>query len=142
MSARGPCNAIGIVASMTPSFFVRAPHVFLLAWALVMPPAHAADPGKTLHVTFPIAETSFDPAFASDGASDNIIANVMESMLDYDYLVRPVKLVPRTLEAMPTVEDNGKTYTGVISLVGSDGLSLKGCAFGFICEGETWRRVK
>jgi ABC-type transport system substrate-binding protein len=111
MSARGPCNAIGIVASMTPSFFVRAPHVLFLASALVMPPAYAADPGKTLHVTFPIAETSFDPAFASDGASDNIIANVMESMLDYDYLVRPVKLVPCTLEAMPTVEENGKTYT-------------------------------
>jgi ABC-type transport system substrate-binding protein len=111
MSARGPCNAIGIVASMTPSFFARAAHVFLLAWVLVMQPAHAADSGKTLHVTFPIAETSFDPAFASDGASDNIIANVMESMLDYDYLVRPVKLVPRTLEAMPTVEENGKTYT-------------------------------
>ncbi len=111
MSVRGPCNAIGIVASMTPSLFVRAPHVLLLAWALVTLPAYAADPGKTLHVTFPIAETSFDPAFASDGASDNIIANVMESMLDYDYLVRPVKLVPRTLEAMPTVEENGKTYT-------------------------------
>ena len=28
-------------------------------------------------------------------------------MLDYDYLVRPVKLVPRTLDAMPTIEDNG-----------------------------------
>jgi len=38
--------------------------------------------------------------------------------------------------------DNGKTYTGVISLVGADGLNLKGCAFGFLCEGETWRRVK
>ena len=31
-------------------------------------------------------------------------------MLDYDYLARPVKLVPRTLEAMPLVQDNGKTY--------------------------------
>ena len=31
-------------------------------------------------------------------------------MLDYDYLARPVKLVPRTLEAMPTVEDGGRTY--------------------------------
>ena len=48
-----------------------------------------------------IAETSFDPAFASDAASDAIIANVFETMLDYDYLARPVKLVPRTLEAMP-----------------------------------------
>ena len=31
-------------------------------------------------------------------------------MLDYDYLARPVKLVPRTLEAMPTVEDGGATF--------------------------------
>ncbi len=31
-------------------------------------------------------------------------------MLDYDYLARPVQLVPRTLEAMPTVQDNGGTY--------------------------------
>ncbi len=51
---------------------------------------------------FSIAETSFDPQFASDAASDSVIANIYESMLDYDYLARPVKLVPRTLEAMPT----------------------------------------
>jgi len=31
-------------------------------------------------------------------------------MLDYDYLARPVKLVPRTLEAMPAIEDGGATY--------------------------------
>jgi ABC-type transport system substrate-binding protein len=31
-------------------------------------------------------------------------------MLSYDYLARPVKLVPRTLEALPVVEDGGKTY--------------------------------
>lgn len=38
--------------------------------------------------------------------------------------------------------DNGKTYTGVITLVGADGLNLKGCALGIICEGKTWRKVK
>ena len=31
-------------------------------------------------------------------------------MLDYDYLVRPVKLVPATLETMPVIEDGGKTF--------------------------------
>ena len=31
-------------------------------------------------------------------------------MLGYDYLARPAKLVPKTLESMPTVEDGGKTY--------------------------------
>jgi uncharacterized protein (DUF2147 family) len=38
--------------------------------------------------------------------------------------------------------DDGKTYSGVITLVGADGLNLKGCALGIFCQGETWRRVK
>jgi uncharacterized protein (DUF2147 family) len=38
--------------------------------------------------------------------------------------------------------DDGKTHKGVISLVGADGLNLKGCALGVFCQGETWRRVK
>src|SRR4029450_422164 len=59
---------------------------------------------------FNIAETSFDPQWASDAASDSIIENIYEAMLDYDYLARPLQLVPRTLEAMPTVHDNGATY--------------------------------
>src|SRR6266516_293565 len=96
---------------MTSPFPFRALHVFLLASSLTIVSAHAADPGNTLHVAFPVAETSFDPAFASDAASDGILANIMEAMLDYDYLARPVKLVPRTLEAMPLVEENGQTYT-------------------------------
>jgi ABC-type transport system substrate-binding protein len=75
------------------------------------PSAHAADAGKTVRLAFAIAETSFDPQFASDAASDGIISNVYEAMLDYDYLARPVMLVPRTLEAMPLVEDSGATYT-------------------------------
>ena len=84
------------------------------AFALSSSPALAADPAKTLRVAFTIAETSFDPAFASDAASDAVIQNVFESMLDYDYLARPVRLVPRTLEGMPRVEDNGRTYVARI----------------------------
>src|SRR5262250_3055063 len=82
----------------------------LAACVVLAPPAAAADAAKTLRVAFAIAETSFDPQFASDAASDGVIANVYEQMLDYDYLARPVKLVPRTLEAMPVVQDNGATY--------------------------------
>jgi len=73
--------------------------------------AGAADTVKTMHVVLQIAETSFDPAFASDAASDDVIATINEAMLDYDYLARPVKLVPRTLEALPLVEENGKSFT-------------------------------
>ena len=53
---------------------------------------------------------SFDPQFSADAGSDGIIDHIYDSMLDYDYLARPVKLVPRTLEAMPLVEDGGATY--------------------------------
>ena len=81
-----------------------------MAASLCVGCACAADASKTLRVVFPIAETSFDPQFASDGASDGVIDNIYETMLSYDYLARPVKLVPRTLEAMPVVEDDGKTY--------------------------------
>jgi ABC-type transport system substrate-binding protein len=86
--------------------------VAAVSLGLVMPSgdARGADPARTLRVAFAIAETSFDPAFASDAASDAVIANIVEPMLDYDYLARPVKLVPRTLEAMPTVEGGGRTY--------------------------------
>ncbi|MBS0327194.1 MAG: heme-binding protein [Proteobacteria bacterium] len=81
------------------------------AACLALPGAvRAADSARTLHVAFSIAETSFDPAFASDAASDAVIENVFDSMLDYDYLARPVRLVPRALEAMPTVEDGGRSY--------------------------------
>jgi uncharacterized protein (DUF2147 family) len=38
--------------------------------------------------------------------------------------------------------EDGKTYSGVVTLEGPNGLNLKGCALGFICKGETWQRVK
>ena len=82
----------------------------LLAFAFAVP-AGAADPPRVLRTLLTIAETSFDPAFASDAASDTVIAEVFENMLDYDYLARPVKLVPRTLEAIPVSTDGGRTWT-------------------------------
>ena len=78
--------------------------------AASVPPALAADPAKVLHVAFTSAEMSFDPAFSADAATDGLIDHIFDSMLDYDYLARPVQLVPRTLVAMPTVEDGGATY--------------------------------
>ncbi|MBS0321681.1 MAG: heme-binding protein [Proteobacteria bacterium] len=92
--------------------FLRA-QALLSAGALLRPEGVLAAPAdaRVLRTEFAIAETSFDPAFASDAASDGVIANIMEAMLDYDFLVRPVKLVPRTLEALPTVDDGGRTYT-------------------------------
>jgi hypothetical protein len=42
---------------------------------------------------------------------------------------------------VPLDPDNRKTYSGVITLEGADGLNLKGCVLGVICESETWRRL-
>jgi len=39
--------------------------------------------------------------------------------------------------------EDGKTYSGVVTLEGSGGLNLKGCALGgLICKDETWQKVK
>ena len=97
--------------------YVRAQRAMCLACAATLfalgsfaAPAVAADMAKTLHVVLTSAEMSFDPQFSADAGSDGIIDHIYDSMLDYDYLARPVKLVPRTIEAMPTVEDGGATY--------------------------------
>jgi oligopeptide transport system substrate-binding protein len=87
------------------------PRLFLAAvFALALPAAGAADMGKTLHAHFSIAESSFDPAAAWDAASDAVIQHIFDSMLGYEYLARPVKLKPNTLERMPEVSANGAVY--------------------------------
>jgi uncharacterized protein (DUF2147 family) len=37
--------------------------------------------------------------------------------------------------------DNGKTYKGVVTLRGANALRLEGCV-AFICQGETWSKIK
>jgi len=38
--------------------------------------------------------------------------------------------------------EDGKTYSGVVTMQGPNALNLKGCALGIICQGETWTKVK
>jgi ABC-type transport system substrate-binding protein len=73
--------------------------------------AGAADPAKILRIALPRAETGFDPALASEIYSSAVIAATMESLLTFDYLARPVKIIPLTAAALPEITDNGKTYT-------------------------------
>jgi ABC-type transport system substrate-binding protein len=70
----------------------------------------AAEPAKVLRLSSSTAETSYDNAFASDESSQTITERINEPMLEYHYLARPAKLMPRTLEALPTVSDNGATF--------------------------------
>ena len=84
------------------------------AWGLVasaLPLAHAADPDKVLRFAFSVAESAFDPAAQQDQFSAMIMDQILEPMLRYEYLARPVKLAPNTLESMPEVSNDGKTLT-------------------------------
>lgn len=85
--------------------------VALLAALCVARPPFAADMNKVVRHAFRVAETSFDPACESDRYSAFIIEAMFDSLLTYDYLARPVKLVPGVAEAMPQVADDGATYT-------------------------------
>jgi ABC-type transport system substrate-binding protein len=93
----------------TPRRFVA--RLVFAVLALAAGPAAGADPAKVLHVALPRAETGFDPAQASEIYSGAVIAAIMEPLLTFDYLARPVKLVPLTAEALPAIADAGKRYT-------------------------------
>jgi ABC-type transport system substrate-binding protein len=87
-----------------------------LRWAgavvalLIAASALAADPAKVLRISFPVAETGFDPVRVSDLYSNIVNEAIFERLLTYDYLARPAKLVPMTAEALPEVSDGGRTY--------------------------------
>ncbi|HEX4943459.1 MAG TPA: ABC transporter substrate-binding protein, partial [Usitatibacteraceae bacterium] len=83
----------------------------LAATVLVAAFAAGAAPLKVLRVPFNIAETNFDPAFASDTYSNTVIDEIFEPPLTYDMLARPYKLKPQTAEAMPEIAEGGRIYT-------------------------------
>jgi ABC-type transport system substrate-binding protein len=76
--------------------------------------AQAQGPASGVHnvfrYAFNVAETTFDPAEVSDLYSSTLLANIFDAPLAYDYLARPLKLVPNTLEAMPEVSEEGTLY--------------------------------
>jgi oligopeptide transport system substrate-binding protein len=89
---------------------VRLSHAFAVALYALSFVAVAADPSKVLRTALSIAESSFDPVLAYDAASNSVVEEISEPMLEYEYLARPVKLAPLTLERLPEVSDHGATY--------------------------------
>ena len=81
---------------------------FLALAALAAAPAASAE--KVFRYAFNVAETGFDPHAVSDLYSSTLVANIFDAPLQYDYLARPSKLIPNTLEAMPEVLEDGTLY--------------------------------
>jgi ABC-type transport system substrate-binding protein len=83
----------------------------LAAGALCAAQHAAADPAKVFRYAFPVAETSLDPQKISDLYSNVLNSAMFDPPLKYDYLARPLKLRPNTLESMPEISADGLTYT-------------------------------
>jgi len=66
---------------------------------------------KVLRYAFRVAETGFDPAQVNDLYSSTIISNIFDAPLTYDFLARPVKVVPNTAVALPEISADFTTLT-------------------------------
>lgn len=53
----------------------------------------------------------FDPAKTGDVASSRAASQIYEGLVQYAYLDRPYRVVPHLAEEMPTVSEDGLTYT-------------------------------
>ncbi len=84
---------------------------FVLAAVLAGGSIAAVAQKKVLKMAFRTAETGFDPQRIDDRYSVGVCENLFEGLLTYDYLARPVKLVPLTAEAIPVPEEGGTRYT-------------------------------
>ena len=81
-----------------------------IAALLVAGRSFAADPDKVIHSVFEAADDGFDMVRTQNYYSGWVADAIFETLLTYDYLARPAKLVPNTAEAMPEISPDGKTY--------------------------------
>ena len=49
---------------------------------------------------------------------------------------------PKSWDGAIYNSENGKTYSGGVTLIGEDRLRVRGCVLGFLCGGENWTRVE
>jgi ABC-type transport system substrate-binding protein len=92
---------------------MRLPAAFLAAFlvAAFAVEAGAAAERKVLRMAFRTAEAGFDPQRIDDRYSVGVCENLFEPLLTYDYLARPVRLVPLVAESVPEPQEGGTRYT-------------------------------
>jgi ABC-type transport system substrate-binding protein len=74
-------------------------------------PAYMPDKNKVIRYPFEIAETSMDPHKVSDVYSTIVHNAIFDTPVRYDYLARPLKVVPNTLASDPEISADFTTYT-------------------------------
>ena len=91
--------------------FSKAHAVAITLLAACALPASAADPNKVIRIATQSAESGFDCQVESDETTGTLCENLFDSLLQYDYLARPIKLQPRTATALPDISPDGRTWT-------------------------------
>jgi ABC-type transport system substrate-binding protein len=115
--ARGSAagNSDSAAATAFPPRCVRGAVLTLmlaLASSLLPLPALATpDMNKVVREAFAAGETGFDPAAVHDLYSLTLVQAIFETLYTYDYLARPARIVPLAAEALPAIEDDGRTWT-------------------------------
>ena len=66
---------------------------------------------RVINITAPSDIKGFDPMMASDVGSAAQIAKIYEGLLTYHWFKLPYELIPNLAEEMPTVSEDGMTYT-------------------------------
>lgn len=84
---------------------------FILLLACFVSTTHAGDPNKVIRTVFEAADDGFDMVRTQNYYSGWVADAIFDTLLTYDYLARPAKLVPNAAESMPLVTDGNKTYT-------------------------------
>jgi oligopeptide transport system substrate-binding protein len=97
-----------LIASASRVVNLRFLACVLSASFLLSAPAHAE---KVIRIAYTSAERGFDCAAESDEFTGTLCDNIYDSLLQYDYLARPVVLQPRAAAAMPDISADGRTYT-------------------------------
>jgi oligopeptide transport system substrate-binding protein len=84
--------------------------VVVLAVVLFAKASFSADRNKVLHVASTNIET-LDPQRWNDDPSYQIQFAIFEGLYEWDFLATPSRLTPNTATAMPTITDDGRTWT-------------------------------
>ena len=75
------------------------------------PPQPADSEGVVLQHRLRARVQTLDPAEVRDTIGTSVASDIFETLYDYHYLKRPYELIPILAAAMPTVSQDGKTYT-------------------------------
>jgi len=92
----------------SPNMILRCLSALLILLAMVT--THSA-PLKVLRTSVKAAEKGFDPQRLTDLYSSDICWQIFDTVLDYDYLARPAKLIGNVVKEVPLAEQDGRVYT-------------------------------